>query len=82
MMLNNGSKSIAVGFTDAKLSPHAGCATFWSFLRPSGFIEKLKAVLPHPQPTSNNHITPLDKALGFIQGLLCGAKITCPSHSE
>lgn len=74
MMLNNGRESITVGFTDAKLSPHAGSATFWSFLRPSGFIEQLKAVLPHPAPTSNNHITPLDKALGFIQGLLCGAE--------
>lgn len=74
MMLNNGRESIAVGFTDAKLSPHAGSATFWSFLRPSGFIEKLQGALPHAQPMSNNHITPLDKALGFIQGLLCGAQ--------
>ena len=74
MMLHNGRESIAVGFTDAKLSPHAGSATFWSFLRPSGFIEKLAAALPHAQPLSNNHITPLDKALGFIQGLLCGAQ--------
>ena len=74
MMLNNGRESITVGFTDAKLSPHAGSAAFWSFLRPSGFIDKLAAVLPHRAPVSNNHITPLDKALGFIQGLLCGAQ--------
>lgn len=74
MMLDNGRESIAISFTDQKLSPHAGSATFWSFLRPSGFIEQLKAVLPHPAPTSNNHITPVDKALGFIQGLLCGAQ--------
>jgi len=74
MMLNNGHESIQIGFTDKKLSPHAGSATFWAFLRPTGFIEKLGACLPHPQSTSNNHITPLDKALGFIQGLLCGAQ--------
>jgi len=55
-------------------SPHAGSATFWSLLRPSGFIEKLRGALPHPQPLSNNHISPSDKALGFIQGLLCGAE--------
>ena len=74
MVLKNGRESINIGFTDQKLSPHAGCATFWSFLRPSGFIEKLQGALPHPQPMSNNHISPLDKAMGFIQGLLCGAE--------
>lgn len=74
MKLNNGRESIEIGFTDDKLSPHAGTASFWSFLRPSGFIEKLRALLPHAQPTSNNHISALDKAMGFIQGLLCGAQ--------
>ena len=74
MMLDNGRESIAIAFTDQKLSLHTGSATFWSFLRPSGFIEQLQAALPHPAPTSNNSILPLDKALGFIQGLLCGAQ--------
>ena len=74
MMLNNGRESIEIGFSDEKLSPHAGSATFWSFLRPSGFIEKLRERLPHQQPASNNHLSPLDKALSFIQGLLCGAQ--------
>lgn len=74
LKLNNGRESIEIGFTDDKLSPHAGSASFWSFLRPSGFIELLRSVLPHALPVSNNHISPLDKALGFIQGLLCGAR--------
>jgi len=29
MMLDNGRESIAISFTDQKLSPHAGSATFW-----------------------------------------------------
>jgi Transposase DDE domain group 1 len=81
MKLHNGQESIKIGFTDKKLSPHAGSAVFWAWARPSGFIEVLKDLLPHPQPTSNNHITPLDKALGFIQGILCAAeKLTQVAH--
>src|SRR5207253_11450337 len=47
---------------------------FWSFLHGSGWIDLLEKCLPHPLPKSNNHIKPLCKALGFVQGLLCGAK--------
>jgi hypothetical protein len=70
----SAGKSIEIGFTDQKLSPHAGTATFWSFLWGSGWIGLLKKCLPHAQPRSNNHIKPICKGLGFIQGLLCGAK--------
>jgi hypothetical protein len=69
-----GGQSIQIEFTDPQLSPHAGSATFWAFLRQSGWIGLLHRCLPHPQPTSNNHLTPVSKALGFVQGLLCGAK--------
>ena len=34
----------------------------------------LERCLPHPRPKSNNHLTPVSKVLGFVQGLLCGAK--------
>ena len=74
MVLDNGRESIEIGFTEAKLSPHAGSAAFWAWLRPAGFVGRLKAALPHPEPRSNNRISPLDKALGFIQGILCGAQ--------
>ena len=74
IQFQSAHKSIQIGFTDQKLSPHAGTATFWSFLHGSGWIPLLEKCLPHPQPTSNNHIKPLCKGLGFIQGLLCGAK--------
>src|SRR5208337_2290338 len=70
----SANKSIQIGFTDQKLSPHAGRATFWSFPYGSGWIPLLEKCLPHPLPKSNNHIKPLCKGLGFIQGLLCGAK--------
>jgi len=43
-------------------------------LHGSGWIDLLEKCLPHAQPKSNNHLKPLCKALGFVQGLLCGAK--------
>lgn len=67
-------QSIQIEFTDQKLSPHAGTATFWSFLHRSGWRELIAKSLPHPPPRSNNALSPLSKALGFVQGLLCGAK--------
>jgi hypothetical protein len=70
----SAGQSIEIGFTDQQLSPHAGTATFWAFLRPSGWIEVLARCLPHPLPESNNALTPVSKVLGFMQGLLCGAK--------
>jgi len=70
----SAGRSIKIEFTDQQLSPHAGTATFWSFVQSSGWAELLKRALPHPEPKSNNSLTPLSKALGFMQGLLCGAK--------
>jgi len=70
----SAGRSIQIEFTDQKLSPHAGTATFWSFLQSSGWREALTKALPHPAPTSNNALSALSKALGFMQGLLCGAK--------
>lgn len=70
----SGGKTIAVEFTDQRLSGHAGSATFWGWLRPSGWVERLAAVLPHPQPVSNNHLSPLVKALAFCHGLLSEAR--------
>ena len=73
LQLNNGREAIAVEFTDEQLSAHAGSAGFWSWLRGTGVIAELARLLPHPQPVSPNHLTPLTKALGFLHGLLCGA---------
>jgi hypothetical protein len=58
---SNG-KAIALDFTDQQLSPHAGSALFWGWLR------------PHARPQSNNKLLPLEKALAFLHGLLCDAR--------
>jgi hypothetical protein len=38
----------------------------------------LAAARPHPLPTSNNQILPLEKALAFMPGLLCDARKLTP----
>jgi hypothetical protein len=70
----SGGKAIAVEFTDQRLSSHAGSATFWGWLHPSGWIKALAAALPHAPSLSNNSITALAKALAFTHGLLCEAR--------
>ena len=69
-----GSKSIQIGFTNQRLSPHAGSTTFWGWLASTSWVSALCAALPHPLPTSNNHLRPLEKALAFMHGVLCEAR--------
>ena len=73
-----GGQSIEIGFPDQRLSPHAGTATFGAFLRQSGWIALLERCLPHSLPKSTNALTPVSKVLGFVQGLLSGAKNVTP----
>jgi hypothetical protein len=70
----SGGKAIAVGFTEQRLSPHAGSAAFWGWLHPSGWIKTLEAALPHAPLLSNNGLTALAKGLAFMHGLLCDAR--------
>ena len=70
---SNG-KAIAITFTDQQLSPHAGRATFWGWLRPLDWATCLAAARPHRLPTSHNKLLPLEKALAFMHGLLCDAR--------
>src|SRR5258706_10739149 len=70
---SNG-KAIAIGFTDQQLSPHAGSALFWGWLRPLDWCNRLAGALPHGLPTSNNKLLPLEKALAFMHGLLCDGR--------
>jgi hypothetical protein len=70
----SSGKAIAVAFTDQRLSPHAGSATFWGWLHPSGWIKTLAAALPHAPALSNNRLSALAKALAFTHGLLCEAR--------
>lgn len=69
-----GGKAIAVAFTEQRLSAHAGSATFWAWLHGSGWLKRLRQALPHPEPTSNNHLTAVEKALAFTHGLICQAR--------
>ena len=69
-----GARAIAIGFTDQQISPHAGSALFWGWLHPRGFLPRLRSCLPHVPGRSNNQLGALDKALAFIQGILCDAR--------
>jgi len=68
-------KSIAIGFIDQRLSPYAGSATFWSWVRGGDWINTLGGVLPHVLPASNNHLLPIEKALAFMHGLFVTAGV-------
>lgn len=74
MEFKSQGKAIAIEFTGQRLSPHAGTATFWGWLRPLDWVRRLTDTLPHPLPTSNNHLLPIQKALAFMHGLLCDAR--------
>src|SRR5258708_113817 len=74
IQLHTGVKSIQIRFTDQRLSPYAGSATFWGWLLAGNWRATLQAALPHPPPLSNNHLTALDKALAFVHGLLADAR--------
>lgn len=71
---NQGKKSIAVEFTDQKLSAHAGSAPFWGWLHGTGWIAKFRELIPHPPTASNNQLSAGDKGLAFIHAILCEAR--------
>lgn len=71
--LKTPSETIRIGFTDQKVSGHAGLSTFAGFLQWHKLSALLARVLPH-RPTSPNALPPQDLALGFITGILSGAQ--------
>jgi len=70
----SAGKSIAVEFTDQKLSAHAGSAVFWAWLHGARWRTELAEHLPHRASVSNNHLSAVDKALAFTHGLICEAR--------
>jgi hypothetical protein len=70
--VHNGQETIKIGFTDQRISPHAGLSAFASFLHWHRFSSVLKKSMPIR--TSPNAIAAEDLALGFITGILAGAK--------
>ena len=71
--VSTGEKSIQIGFTDQRVSPHAGLAPFIGFLHWHRMGRLLGQVLPHA-PKSNRASVPSDTAMGFVVGILMGAK--------
>lgn len=66
------TESIKIGFTEQKISPHAGLSAFASYLHWQRFKSVLTGALP--VRTSPNATPPEDLALGFMVGILSGAK--------
>ena len=70
--LHNGQETIQIGFTNQRISSHAGLSTFASFIHWHNLQELLSECLP--RRTSNNATPAADLGLGFITGVLAGAK--------
>jgi hypothetical protein len=70
--LTTGQNAIQIGFTDQRVSAHAGLATFAGFLGWHHFGRRLADWLPHRR-TSPKAIPAADLALGFMVGILAGA---------
>jgi len=66
-----GGKAITVEFTDQRLSPHAGSATFWGWLHPSGWIKTLAAARKKLVGA------PLGEYSQSVSQLQCSRKSTC-----
>jgi Transposase DDE domain. len=68
----DGVKSIKMGFSEQRLTPHGGLVLMNSFWKRMGWRKALAAALPH-RPTSPNAYRPVEIALGFMAGVLSGA---------
>src|SRR5438309_12070866 len=71
--VQTASEAIQIGFTDQKVSAHAGLATFAGFLH----WHRLHGLLAHCLPQQRRRrdaLPPAHLALGFMTGLLAGAK--------
>jgi hypothetical protein len=71
--LQTGSQAIQIGFTNQRVSAHAGLATFAGFLHWHRLGKLLADCLPQ-RPQRADALVPADLALGFIVGVLSGAK--------
>lgn len=70
--VQTAGEAIKIGFTDQRLSPHAGLSALASFLHWHRFKSVLAPTLP--VRTSPNATSAVDLALGFMVGILAGAK--------
>lgn len=70
IQLKTGGNTIQIGFTNQRVSAHAGLATFAGFLH----WQRLRQLLAGCLPPRTHGTPPADLALGFMVGLLSGAK--------
>ena len=70
--VHNGKETIQIGFTDKRISAHAGLSAFGGFLHWHNFGSVLKSWLPGR--TSPNAMPAEDLGMGFLTGVLSGAK--------
>src|SRR5205085_4450236 len=70
--VHNGKETIQIGFTDQKISAHAGLSAFGSFLHWHRLRSVLKGLLP--ERTSPNATPAEDLGLSFMTAILAGAK--------
>ena len=71
--LQTPDETIQIGFTDQRVSGRAGLLSFASFLHWHRFGEVLAGVLPQFKQRRRGY-EPFEYALGFIAGVLAGAK--------
>ena len=71
--LQTDSGAIQIGFTDQKVSPHAGLASLVAFMHWHRLSALLGVHLPH-RPRSNRAHQPSDTALAFVIGIIGGAR--------
>ena len=71
--LQTPDEAIQIGFTDQKVSGRAGLLTFASFLHWHRFGDLLARVLPKFKKRRRGY-EPFEYALGFVAGILAGAK--------
>ena len=71
--LQTPDETMQIGFTDQKVSGRAGLLTFASFLHWHRFGELLAGVLPRFKQRRRGY-QPFEYALGFLAGILAGAK--------
>src|SRR5713101_9068812 len=71
--LQTPEETIQIGFTDQRVSGRAGLLTFASFLHWHRFGQLLAEVLPRFKQRRRGY-QPFEYALGFLAGILAGAK--------
>jgi hypothetical protein len=80
MKLPTPDETISIGFTDQKVSGRAGLLTFASFLHWHRFGELLARVMPQFKRRRRGY-QPFEYAVGFMTGILAGArKLTQVAH--